>query len=387
MKYFQPIIRGFILTTLLVAWLAFTASPALAQGKGNGGGGGGNGGGGNGGGGGPAATGTLYVWLNERFEVIPDGGDGAATPLLFGPNNATVGRVGEPGREQHGPAGDLSYYALGFPNAQNNPDGSSRYDIWIADQDFNWTPVPGPPQSRHRTDKKVRWRTRIDSASGEVIVDGALTWLGIEYVTDAADQIVGVSGGLFESEIDWVGGVPFPQPAVKLIDLPVVQQSNGHYHVAASGHDWNVDGSTAILGLTPADGIRLATWDETSGLLDVLDSTGNIVDGFKPEWCPVLFSGRIVFETSDFSIATVDLADGTQQLIAASRERGQKTWTAEDAHWSPDGNFIMYSWVEYDWGKGNLVSDIYRVTADGGNAANLTAETDSLVDTVAWRNY
>ncbi len=143
---------------------------------------------------------------------------------------------------------------------------------------------------------------------------------------------------------------------------------------------WSPDGST----LAYAGGE-----DDYSGELWLVDADGSdarllVADmgeanhGIGPEWSPrgdrIVYQRIIVGRAEAHEVVLVDVADGSQTVIAPPSVDTGRKWYPRSVSWSPDGTTLLYdAWYERDSQVGDAGSGMIVVPADTpGQAALLT---------------
>jgi len=129
------------------------------------------------------------------------------------------------------------------------------------------------------------------------------------------------------------------------------------------------------------DGTKVAFFSDSDGEYDLyvrsVDGDGpwdRIVEGLDRTVYHLLWSPdgtKILFETKDFDLYVVDVAAKALTLIDASRQlkNDEFYWEVSDYEWSPDGKWIVYSFVQF-----NRNNKIFLYNVASGEKVALTDE-------------
>jgi len=325
--------------------------------------------------------GVIYVWSDDGGHSIEPDGTGKT---FVGPAYGTASRT------LHG---GLRWRLLWIWN-----DDSGRDELWAAPPDGSgvtgfrltfdaavepnfWEEGDGWVGEIHPYPK---WATH----NGEV--DGKVTYLALRYGTNGEV----IDHGLQEIYIDWTNQEATAAASMVPID-PLVDDTNGPYIVAE--YDWNPGGTAvAYISRGKGGGGALRRIDkDTDGWSDPVILTW--YGGNDPQWSPDgtrIAHVRLTVEPPipaydmwKTDIWTLNAEDGSDDkvVVAHSSKLG-----ADTPRWSPSGSHLIYT-HQTSKPKDRFYTlptgyDVYRITKDGGDATNLTANWDVKVGVNAWVN-
>jgi len=331
----------------------------------------------------PPPEGTIFFKYNDGEGVaiwtMNADGSGKAKQVIetctdFEGEGFPEEEFGIPSRVKHG---DHHWYLrfCGIYDSEGNattyPDGMGRREIFAVKDDNSVTvqlTSDATLASRQLTAPLPVWGIGDNSISW-----GAKRWIeGEQYPTDF---------GIYTADLEWDDSgdlVGLGGAISRIWDTGYWYNENkDHYLVdMKTSHDWAPDETKIVY--TSFTG-EMYVGDVASGAKSHLRS------GWQPQWSPD--GSKIAFEAV-FNIWTIN-PDGTgEQLIVERKTGGGSAEYNEDARWSPDGNYLVYSYeFWHKRGPGESTYSVKRVDANGEHKTNLTNDLDNKLwkGAVAWR--
>jgi hypothetical protein len=206
-------------------------------------------------------------------------------------------------------------------------------------------------------DAQISWIARRWGVS-EVIAGGVYT---ANVVYDVAGNIIGLSA----------------QPSAPSISLSLVPWSGtGGYWDGGDNapdirsHDWDPNGTQVVYDRFSQRELHIASYSSNRLLL-----AGNGV--VAPVWSP---DNTLIAFGSSGGIDTISPAGTGLKNIVKNGARNSVYYP----QWSPTGSNLVYQWQDHSRGF-PYPTDIYRATATGGSATNLTGDISGYVFPIGWR--
>lgn len=153
--------------------------------------------------------------------------------------------------------------------------------------------------------------------------------------------------------------------------------------VEAAHLSWSPDGSTlAYTGGEDEHPSELWLVDADGGSARrLVTDLGDALHGIGPEWSPR--GDRIVYQRvlqgrgEAHEVVLVDVADGTETVIAPPTVDPGRRWYPRSVAWSPDGAALLYAaWFELDGRVGDAGSGVIVVPVDAPDRATMLTEQD-----------
>jgi hypothetical protein len=172
----------------------------------------------------------------------------------------------------------------------------------------------------------------------------------------------------------WVADVAFDEltglPELTTTPQSVVEEVDPSVDIGSL--DWSPDGTQVAYGIVPRSG------KGTVKMTDFLTSITRVLvaDAYQPAWSPDGL--KIAFIAWNAGVYTINPdGSGVQQLTNNNGDT--------EPEWSLDSKFIAFSRRGFYKGNTSIyISDVFRVSATGGSAVNLTKDIDGYAESVGW---
>jgi hypothetical protein len=173
-----------------------------------------------------------------------------------------------------------------------------------------------------------------------------------------------------------IAGIAFDEltglPALMTPPVPIVQgEQTGWMDIRS--HDWSPDGTQVAYGLEPNGGSAAVK------IKDLLTGETRLLAdrAYYPVWSPD--GTRIAFKPFNEGVHVIRPDGSGLMRLTNNRWDAPSDWSADSAHvifWR--GGYYKGSGVIY-------IADVFRVSAAGGSAINLTKDIDGYATSFDWR--
>ncbi len=290
------------------------------------------------GGGGSVPAGTIYFASNGTWSMAADGS--AKTQLPSG----LAG--GLPSHQAHGGGRwFLVWQAVGG----TNPDGTPHAELFAVGQD-GLTSV----QVTNAPTLAIGWTRWAKD-------DSFFSFSAVDWSVPSAP-----TSRLLLAPLAWdgngnpyVSGLPTVAVTIPGASPPI---GSGQVNGFISSHDWSPTGDRVVWSDSSTGSTVLMVTTLASG------STTTLTGGANPAWSPD--GSKIAFGTGEIWLIAPN-GTGLQRVL-----RKGTRFNVLRPEWSPTGSHIAY--MRDDWSVFPRELDIYRATASGSGATNLTPEAGDL---------
>ncbi len=312
-----------------------------------------------GGGGGSQPGGTIYFRAASASGSMKADGSGK-TPLLL-PGDI----YSAPSRLLHG--NQCWFVQCRYVSGDVYPNGQGRRELFLLreDGDDRFTiQLTDDPALEFTSDSK--W------TPGDQFISGVARRWNADGTVDPESVGVYVSTVAFDSQGNGTGLESAP---IQLGSFGVVRDRYGDWTSDDWGYDWSPDLTQIVYADSGTDSLRVL--DLSSGEDRLL-----IDEGSSPIWSPD--GSRIAYYNFTTTDAVVTISpNGSGRKVVA---RGGSDFGVAPAEWSPSGAHLLYHRWSRDFANYEG-SDVYRMTATGGDKTNLTGDIGADAGTLGWRPW